>query len=74
MIRVVLDTNVIVSASLKEEGREAAVLLLALTGSLSLYVSEAILAEYEDVLATSVTSQSDGRARLWLTQESSWNS
>lgn len=50
MIRVVLDTNVIVSASLKEEGRKAAVLLLALTGSLSLYVSEAILAEYEEVL------------------------
>jgi predicted nucleic acid-binding protein len=30
MIRVVLDTNVIVSALLKEEGNQAAVLLLAL--------------------------------------------
>jgi putative PIN family toxin of toxin-antitoxin system len=50
MIRVVLDTNIVVSASLKEEGREAAVLSLALTGNLSLHVSEAILTEYEEVL------------------------
>lgn len=50
MIRVVLDTNIVVSASLKEKGREAAVLSLALTGNLSLNVSEAILTEYEEVL------------------------
>lgn len=50
MIRVVLDTNIVVSAALKEAGREAAVLSLALTGNLSLKVSRAILTEYEEVL------------------------
>lgn len=50
MIRVVLDTNVAVSALLKPTGNEAAVLLLALSGALELCVSDAILTEYEEVL------------------------
>lgn len=50
MIRVVLDTNVIVSAHLHEEGLEAAVFLLALSGTITLCVSEPILAEYAGVL------------------------
>lgn len=50
MIRVVLDTNVIVSAHLNEEGLEASLLTLALAGKIELCVSEAILAEYEGVL------------------------
>lgn len=50
MIRVVLDTNVIVSALLKDEGNEAAVLLLALQGTLQVYVSESIVTEYDEVL------------------------
>ena len=50
MIRVVLDTNVVVSALLKPEGLETSVLLLALGGRLRLYVSEAVLAEYAGVL------------------------
>jgi len=61
MIRVVLDTNIVVSASLKEEGREAAVLSLALTGNLSLHVSEAILTEYEEVLHRKKFRLSPGR-------------
>lgn len=39
MIRVVLDTNAIVSAQLKPTGLEATVLLLALRGDIALFVS-----------------------------------
>ncbi len=50
MIRVVLDTNAVVSAQLKPSGLEAAVLLLALLGVVELCVSAPILAEYQRVL------------------------
>ena len=50
MIRVVLDTNVVVSAHLNEEGLEATVFLLALSGRIVLCVSEPVLAEYAGVL------------------------
>jgi putative PIN family toxin of toxin-antitoxin system len=49
-IRVVLDTNVVVSAHLSPEGYERSVLDLALAGKLRMFVSEAILREYESVL------------------------
>jgi len=48
---VVLDTNVIVSAHLKEEGLERFVLDLALARKLQLYLSDEILEEYAGVLA-----------------------
>jgi uncharacterized protein len=48
---VVLDTNVIVSAHLKEEGLERFVLDLALARKLQLFLSDKILEEYEGVLA-----------------------
>ena len=48
---VVLDTNVIVSAHLKEEGLERFVLNLALARKLRLFLSDEILGEYEGVLA-----------------------
>jgi predicted nucleic acid-binding protein len=44
MSRVVIDTNIIVSALLVPAGTEAAVLLLALLGQVELYVSPPILA------------------------------
>jgi putative PIN family toxin of toxin-antitoxin system len=50
MTRVVLDTNVVVSAHLNEAGSESAVLKLAFAGHLTLFVSEPILTEYEGVL------------------------
>jgi putative PIN family toxin of toxin-antitoxin system len=50
MIRVVLDTNVIVSASLNEDGLPFYILKLALAGTVRMYVSEPILAEYEELL------------------------
>jgi putative PIN family toxin of toxin-antitoxin system len=49
-IRVVLDTNVVVSAHLNPDGYERSVLDLALSGKLRIFVSEAILTEYESVL------------------------
>src|SRR5579864_1095157 len=50
MIRVVLDTNTVVSAQLKPTGLEATVLLLALRGDIALFISPQILAEYQRVL------------------------
>ena len=50
MIRVVLDTNVVVSSLLTPSGTQATVLMLALTGHVALYVSTSVLAEYEEVL------------------------
>src|ERR1017187_32786 len=50
MIRVVLDTNVLVSANLSEEGLETLVVSLALNRKIQLHVSEPILQEYERVL------------------------
>ena len=50
-LRLVIDTNILVSAALKPNGLERTVLLLATTKPARLYVSEDILAEYRDVLA-----------------------
>ena len=50
MIKVVLDTNVLVSALISDDGLEAAVLDLALNKRLRLYLSVPILAEYANVL------------------------
>lgn len=50
MISLVLDTNVVVSANLSDEGLEALVVSLALNQKIQLYVSEPILQEYEQVL------------------------
>lgn len=51
MIRVVLDTNIIVSALLQPSGPPAQVFVLALGGSIQLCVSGKIYAEYEEVLS-----------------------
>jgi len=50
-LRVVLDTNIIISAALKPEGLERTVLLLAMTKPAKLYSSDDILSEYSLVLA-----------------------
>ena len=50
MTRVVLDTNVLVSALLNAHGAQAAVLALIIEGQFIWCVSEAVLAEYELVL------------------------
>jgi putative PIN family toxin of toxin-antitoxin system len=50
MIRAVADTNVIVSAALTQSGPSSLVLELANDGLIQLYISPALLAEYEEVL------------------------
>ena len=50
MIRVVIDTNILVSALLQPESLPAAVFMLALSGQVQLCVSDAVFAEYEDVI------------------------
>jgi putative PIN family toxin of toxin-antitoxin system len=51
MIRVVIDTNVLVSALLQPLGPSAQIFLLALAGVVQLCVSGAIYAEYEEVIS-----------------------
>jgi putative PIN family toxin of toxin-antitoxin system len=50
-LRLVIDTNILVSAALKPEGLPRTVLVLAMTRPARLYVSQAILAEYCEVLS-----------------------
>jgi uncharacterized protein len=50
MIRVVIDTNVVVSAALNDEGLPSAVLSLAIGQRIRMFVSPAVLVEYENVL------------------------
>jgi len=50
-LRLVVDTNIVVSAALKPDGLQRTVLLLAITKPARLYVTEAILGEYREVLA-----------------------
>ena len=50
-LRLVIDTNVLVSAALKPAGLQRTVLLLATTKPARLYVSPPILEEYSEVLA-----------------------
>jgi uncharacterized protein len=50
-LRLVIDTNVVVSAAIRPEGLQRTVVLLAMTKPARWYVSEAIAAEYALVLA-----------------------
>ncbi len=50
MIKVVIDTNVVVSATLVDQGPSAAILNLTTSKRIQMFVSPALLAEYEEVL------------------------
>lgn len=50
-LRLVIDTNVLVSAAIKPAGLQRTVFLLAITRPARLYVSQPILEEYQDVLS-----------------------
>jgi len=50
-LRLVIDTNVVVSAALKPEGLQRTVVLLAMTKPARWYVSDLIVSEYTAVLA-----------------------
>ena len=49
-LRLVVDTNIVVSAALKPDGLQRTVLLLAMTKPARLYISDAILSDYREVL------------------------
>jgi putative PIN family toxin of toxin-antitoxin system len=66
-LRLVIDTNVVVSAAIKPRGLERVALVLAVTKPARLYVSQAVLNEYEEVLARSVLRLSRG-TRLQVLQ------
>lgn len=50
MIRVVLDTNIVISATLRAGGLPEAIFNLTIDGLIQLCVSKPVLAEYEEVL------------------------
>jgi putative PIN family toxin of toxin-antitoxin system len=50
-LRLVLDTNIVVSSALKPDGLQRTVVVLALTKPARWYVTETILDEYREVLA-----------------------
>lgn len=50
-LRLVIDTNIVVSAALNKNGLQRTVLLIATTRPVRLYVSEPIIEEYSRVLA-----------------------
>lgn len=50
-LRLVVDTNIVVSAALKPDGLQRTVFLLAITKPSLLYVSSAIVEEYRAVLS-----------------------
>jgi uncharacterized protein len=66
MIRVVVDTNVVVSAALVEDGLPAAILDLAANRRITMVVSEEILAEYEEVLCRPKLHLSPARMKRML--------
>jgi len=66
MIRVVLDTNIVVSAYLNQEGLPFSILKLALAGVIRLCVSGPILAEYEELLQRKSYPLDRRRAHLLL--------
>ncbi|MFZ1941317.1 MAG: putative toxin-antitoxin system toxin component, PIN family [Terracidiphilus sp.] len=66
-LRLVADTNVLVSAALKPEGLQRTVFLIAITKPARLYVSQPILDEYRAVLARPELSIRKGE-RLRLLQ------
>jgi uncharacterized protein len=65
-LRLVVDTNIVVSAALKPDGLQRTVLLLAITKPARLYVTEAVMAEYLEVLARPRMNIPKGRRRQLL--------
>jgi len=60
-LKLVLDTNVVVSAALKPDGLERVALVFALTPPAQLFASADILEEYEEVLRRPQLRLSDAR-------------
>lgn len=67
-MRVVLDTNILVSACWKPGGLEAQVVEMAIAGQLTACISPQVLAEYRDVLSRKKLASVAERARELLTR------
>jgi putative PIN family toxin of toxin-antitoxin system len=65
-LRVVVDTNVLISAALRPYGLQRTVLLLALTKPARMYVTSEILTEYRSVLARPRLRITKGRQQQLL--------
>jgi putative PIN family toxin of toxin-antitoxin system len=65
-LRVVVDTNIVVSAALRPYGLPRTAFLLALTKPARMYVSQEILAEYRNVLARPGLKIAKGRQQQLL--------
>jgi putative PIN family toxin of toxin-antitoxin system len=50
-LRLVIDTNIVVSAALRPDGPQRTILILSLTKPANFYVSQPILDEYREVLS-----------------------
>jgi putative PIN family toxin of toxin-antitoxin system len=66
MIRVVLDTNILVSATIKPAGPESAVVELAAASRITLCFSPAMLAEFREVLLRPKFSLDPSRVERFL--------
>src|SRR5215469_4995559 len=65
-LRLVVDTNIVVSAALKADGLQRTVLLLAISKPARLNASNAILTEYRDVLSRPELQIRKGLRRQFL--------
>jgi putative PIN family toxin of toxin-antitoxin system len=65
-LRIVLDTNIVVSAALRPYGLQRTVFLLALTKPARMYVSQEILVEYSNVLGRPALRITKGRQQQLL--------
>lgn len=65
-LRLVIDTNALISTAIKPSGLQRTVLLLALTKPARLYVSRPILEEYAEVLARPTLRISKGLRQQFL--------
>jgi putative PIN family toxin of toxin-antitoxin system len=68
MIPVVIDSNVVVSAALNDDGLPAAVLSLVIGKKILMFVSAPLLAEYETVLNRPRLKLSAERVRALLAE------
>lgn len=65
-MRVVIDTNVVVSAALKDRDPEAVILFVASQGDTEWIVSPEIMAEYRDVLSRPKFGLPDDLRQKWF--------
>ena len=65
-LRLVVDTNILISAALRPDGLQRTVFVLAITKPARLYVSAPVLSEYRDVLSRTELNIRRGLQRQFL--------